>query len=447
MDKEPLIVAEEVNHFFGQGALRKQILFNVTCRVDKGEIVIMTGPSGSGKTTLLTLMGGLRSVQEGSLRITGCEMRGADPGKLREVRKDIGYIFQAHNLLYSLTARENVEMSLALHPEFSGGKGQERADAMLQSVGLEQRMSHHPDQLSGGQRQRVALARALAANPRIVLADEPTAALDKKSGRDVVEIMHNLAKKQGCAILMVTHDNRILDIADRIINMEDGRLSSFTQAVTDQLNALLSIRHDDELCQRVSQLTTEAFFRLLDETTREHLQFLKAIHLVDTFTSGAMLNAVIEAFTLKIGQIAGAERVTLFLLDEGKGELWSKVAQTEGGERLEIRIPRNVGIAGHVVETGEILNIHDAYAHPLFNREVDEKTGYRTRNILCIPVRDTGGKATGAMQLLNKKGTGPFGEADEREVTSFAASMGVILESWLRMVVNGKNQGRQDGGP
>jgi putative ABC transport system ATP-binding protein len=432
MDKNPLIIASSVNHFFGRGSLRRQILFDITCRVDEGEIVIMTGPSGSGKTTLLTLMGGLRNLQEGSLMINGCEMHDAAPARLRAVRKDIGYVFQAHNLLYSLTARENVEISLALHPEFAGRKRQKRAEAMLESVGMKARMSHYPNQLSGGQRQRVAIARALVANPRIILADEPTAALDKKAGRDVVDIMHDLAKKQGCAILMVTHDNRILNIADRIINMEDGRLCSFTQAVTDQLQALLHVRQDDEFLRRIFQLTTDDFLRLLDEAAKTHLQFLKAVQLVDTFTSGAMLDTLIEAFTLKIGQIAEAERVTLFLLDEATGELWSKVAQMEGAERLEIRISRNAGIVGHVVETGEFLNIRDAYAHPLFNREVDEKTGYRTRNILCIPIRDTGGKAIGAVQLLNRKGSQAFSGDDEREGVNFAASIGVILESWLK---------------
>ncbi|EKU98745.1 ABC exporter ATP-binding subunit, DevA family [Leptolyngbya sp. PCC 7375] len=188
------------------------------------EIVILTGPSGSGKTTLLTLMGGLRAAQSGSLKILGQEILGASKPVLNKLRCNIGYIFQAHNLLSFLTARQNVRMSLELHSHFLDQDLDEVAATMLTNVGLEDRIDYYPDELSGGQRQRVAIARALASHPKIVLADEPTAALDKQSGRDVVNIMQRLAKEQGCTILLVTHDNRILDIADRIIYMEDGQL-------------------------------------------------------------------------------------------------------------------------------------------------------------------------------------------------------------------------------
>jgi putative ABC transport system ATP-binding protein len=206
--------------------LRKQILFEVTASIEPGEVVIMTGPSGSGKTTLLTLIGALRSTQEGSMRVLGQELRDAPESKLVELRRNIGYIFQAHNLLNSLTARQNVQMSIELHSNIPKVKAHSMAESMLAAVGLGEWINQYPSELSGGQKQRVAIARALVCNPKIVLADEPTAALDKKSGRDVVEIMQNLAKQQGAAILLVTHDNRILDIADRIINMEDGRLTS-----------------------------------------------------------------------------------------------------------------------------------------------------------------------------------------------------------------------------
>ncbi|KYC43524.1 ABC transporter [Scytonema hofmannii PCC 7110] len=221
---EPVIVAQNLNHYFGEGALRKQALFDINLEINAGEIVIMTGPSGSGKTTLLTLMGGLRSAHEGSLRILGQEMRGAGQKQLREVRCNIGYIFQAHNLMTFLTAKENVRMSLELHDKYLDQDMDGKAIAMLESVGLGNRVSYYPESLSGGQKQRVAIARALVSQPKIVLADEPTAALDKKSGRDVVELMQKLAKEQECTILLVTHDNRILDIADRIVYMEDGNL-------------------------------------------------------------------------------------------------------------------------------------------------------------------------------------------------------------------------------
>lgn len=223
---ETIINASALNHYFGIGALKKQVLFDINLEIKAGEIVIMTGPSGSGKTTLLSLMGGLRSAQEGSLQILNQEMSGANKGDLTKLRRQIGYIFQAHNLMSFLTVKENVRMSLELHENYLQGDINAKAVAMLEEVGLGNRVDYYPENLSGGQKQRVAIARALVSHPKIVLADEPTAALDKQSGRDVVELMQKLAKEQGCTILLVTHDNRILDIADRIVYMEDGQLKS-----------------------------------------------------------------------------------------------------------------------------------------------------------------------------------------------------------------------------
>jgi putative ABC transport system ATP-binding protein len=220
----PVISVQNLDHYFGEDNLRKQVLFDINLAINPGEIVIMTGPSGSGKTTLLSLMGGLRSAQEGSLKILAQEMCGANKQQLTNIRLNIGYIFQAHNLLSFLTVKENVRMSLELHDDMLNLDLNAKAIAMLESVGLGDRAEYFPEKLSGGQKQRVAIARALISQPKIVLADEPTAALDKKSGRDVVELMQKLAKGQGCTILLVTHDNRILDIADRVVYMEDGRL-------------------------------------------------------------------------------------------------------------------------------------------------------------------------------------------------------------------------------
>lgn len=223
---EPVISINNLNHYFGKGQLRKQVLFDINLEIDTGEIIIMTGPSGSGKTTLLTLAGGLRSAQEGSLKVLGKELCGATNQQLTEARKNNGYIFQSHNLHSSLTALQNVRMGLEVHKSIPTQEMIARSQEMLELVGLDNRVNYYPDDLSGGQKQRVAIARALVGKPKIVLADEPTAALDKKSGRDVVELMQKLAKEQGCTILLVTHDNRILDVADKIIYMEDGYLKN-----------------------------------------------------------------------------------------------------------------------------------------------------------------------------------------------------------------------------
>jgi putative ABC transport system ATP-binding protein len=218
------ISVHQLDHYFGQGQLQKQVLFDVNLEINTGEIVIMTGPSGSGKTTLLTLVGGLRSAQSGSLQVLGRELHGATARQLTQARKHHGYIFQAHNLHGSLTALQNVKMGLEVHPDLSLNEMKTRSRIMLEQVGLGDRVDYYPDDLSGGQKQRVAIARALVSHPKLVLADEPTAALDSKSGRDVVTLMQSLAKEQGCTILLVTHDNRILDVADRIVHMEDGIL-------------------------------------------------------------------------------------------------------------------------------------------------------------------------------------------------------------------------------
>jgi len=221
-----VVEAVDLDFSFGSGDLRKQILFGVSMSVGPGEIVLLTGPSGSGKTTLLTLIGGLRQVAEGELFVLGRPLHAASARDLTAIRRDIGFIFQQHNLLEFLTARQNVELAMQLHPEVSAAEASVRSRKILEEVGLGERLDSLPGRLSGGQKQRVAVARALVGGPRLILADEPTSALDGQSGRDVVRLLQHLARTRGCPVLMVTHDSRILDIADRIIHMEDGRISS-----------------------------------------------------------------------------------------------------------------------------------------------------------------------------------------------------------------------------
>jgi putative ABC transport system ATP-binding protein len=235
---QPSVQISNLNFYFGEGDLKKQVLFDINLDIYPGQIVIMTGPSGSGKTTLLTLIGALRTIREGSLKVLGQETLGLNKNELVKIRKNIGFIFQAHNLFYSLTARQNVLMSTDLYPnQFSqrSGSASEHAADILTKLGLGERIDYKPHALSGGQKQRVAIARALVNKPKLILADEPTAALDKQSGRDVVTLMQQLAKEEGITILMVTHDNRIIDVADRIINLVDGNLDS-----DNELNRLLA---------------------------------------------------------------------------------------------------------------------------------------------------------------------------------------------------------------
>lgn len=221
---DPVVVIRNLNYAFGQGPLIKPVLVDISLDLYPGEIVILMGPSGSGKTTLLTLIGALRSLHSGSLKFQGREMLGAPERRLIQARQQIGFIFQSHNLLDCLTAQENVGMSLKLHKHLSVQERKAGSIAILKAVGLGAQVNDYPANLSGGQKQRVAIARALVSCPKLVLADEPTAALDSKSGRNAVEIMRRLAREEGCTVLLVTHDNRIQDMADRILEMEDGQL-------------------------------------------------------------------------------------------------------------------------------------------------------------------------------------------------------------------------------
>jgi putative ABC transport system ATP-binding protein len=215
-----------LNHFFGTGEARKQAIFDVNLTIARGSLTILMGPSGSGKTTLLTLIGALREIQDGSICLLNHELNGASEGELATLRRRLGFIFQAHNLHESLTATQNVLMGLEVHGKGNTTRQRAAAHHMLDLLGLTERLNYLPGNLSGGQKQRVAVARALVANPEVVLADEPTAALDKESGHTVVEMLKTLGKVRGTTTVMVTHDPRILEMADRIITLEDGRIMS-----------------------------------------------------------------------------------------------------------------------------------------------------------------------------------------------------------------------------
>jgi putative ABC transport system ATP-binding protein len=213
-----------LSHWYGTGSMRRQVLQQVDLRIGAGEVVLLTGPSGCGKTTLLTLVGALRAVQQGSVRVFDQELKAASRDQRQRLRRRIGMIFQGHNLLRCLTAEQNVQMGADLLPDLSYRARRDLAREWLRAVGLGDHLAKLPHDLSGGQKQRVAIARALAGRPQLLLADEPTAALDSRTGREVVDLLQGLARDQGCGVLMVTHDPRILDVADRLVQMEDGRL-------------------------------------------------------------------------------------------------------------------------------------------------------------------------------------------------------------------------------
>jgi putative ABC transport system ATP-binding protein len=426
------IVVEGLDHHYGRGALQRQILFNVSTSIPAGQIIIVTGPSGSGKTTLLTLVGALRAAQSGSVRILGEELNGASRRTLEAVRKRIGFIFQQHNLLGALTAAQNVELGLRVGGQHGRTALRRRAAAMLEAVGLGAHTDKLPEQMSGGQRQRVAIARALAGEPALLLADEPTASLDRVSGREVVELMQTLAREKGTTILLVTHDNRILDVADRILHLEDGRLSTFTDAVIantrQMMHTLATNNSRQSLEQTVAAMDEPTFRRTLQEMTEQSQQFLEAMSMASDEAYQSMLEQSLRVFTRRVGDLLNAERASLFLVDHKAGELVLRVAQ-DLPEVGTVRVPLGSGIAGAAATSGTVVRVDDAYADPRFNAAVDRATGFRTRSILCLPLHDTRGEVFAVTQLLNRRDGQPFDAADERRFAEFATSLGVLLES------------------
>jgi len=426
------VVVEGLNHYFGRGALRRQVLFDVSTTIPAGEIIIVTGPSGSGKTTMLTLVGALRSAQEGSVRILGNELRGARPGALEQVRRRIGFIFQQHNLLGALTAVQNVELGLRVAGRHGRAELRRKSNEMLEAVGLAGHTHKRAEHLSGGQRQRVAIARALVGQPAMLLADEPTASLDRASGREVVERMQTLAREQGTTILLVTHDNRILDVADRILHLEDGRLSTFTDAVianTRQMMHMLAQSNDkQDLEKLVAGMDEPAFRRTLEQLTQQAQQFIEATAMAGDEAYQSMLEQSLRVFTRRVGQLLDAERASLFLVDFDRQQLVLRVSE-DAPDGDPVRIPLASGIAGAAAASGKAVRVADAYADPRFNRAVDVQTGFRTRSVLCLPLHDREGRVFAVTQLLNRRDGAPFDDSDERRYGEFASSLSVLLES------------------
>ena len=224
MNSSKTVLIKNLSHFYGRNINKKQVLNNVNLSIEKGELVLLKGPSGCGKTTLLTLIGALRTCQSGDLKVLNNQLYGASTKTRQRLRRNIGMIFQGHNLLRCLTAEQNVQMGADLLPGLTYLQRREISRKWLSAVGLDEHSRKLPSDLSGGQKQRVAIARALSASPKLLLADEPTSALDSVTGREIVTLLKKLAKEQNCSVLMVTHDPRISDMADRILNMEDGKI-------------------------------------------------------------------------------------------------------------------------------------------------------------------------------------------------------------------------------
>ncbi len=415
----PVISMRDVNHYYGAGALRRRVLFDLTCDIWPGEIVIMTGPSGSGKTTVLTLAGALRSVQHGSMKILGEELNGARTNSLVRIRENIGFIFQQHNLLDGLTALQNVELALGVK-SLRRKEARVKSSAILQAVGLGDRMVDYPSRLSGGQRQRVAIARALVRRPKIILADEPTAALDKQSGRDVVELLRQLARRDGCAVLLVTHDNRILDTADRLMQLEDGRLGSFEAATsphaTHLLTALACMPDSRDLQTLLNCMNEREFLEVLKGLGAECEQFLNVLDMGDRDSIRLLLRNLLDLVFGKISILLAAQGAALLAIR--KGGLQTVLTH---GDINSIR----PDVAERAAARGEIVNVFG------------DDEGRGVDSILCVPIRGRNHRCHGIAQLVNKRGGGGFTAADERTFWDFSGPLGLLLESCERISPQG----------
>jgi len=224
MTSEPVLEAIDVVKELGSGAGKVQALKGVSLALVPGELTLLMGPSGSGKTTLLSILGCILTPTSGTVRVAGNATAGLGPEQLARLRRDhIGFIFQSYNLFPTLSALENVRIALDVRGE-KGFKAAARAEEVLRDVGLDHRLKYHPGNMSGGEQQRVAVARAIVTSPSIVLADEPTAALDTDNGQAVMALLARIAKEQNRSVLVVTHDPRTRPFADRTIRIEDGRI-------------------------------------------------------------------------------------------------------------------------------------------------------------------------------------------------------------------------------
>ena len=230
---EPLVQIKQLTKTFGEGDTRVEAVRRVDLDLARSEVVLVMGPSGSGKTTLLSMLGGLLRPTSGELWIDGVDITGLSERELAGFRaRRFGFIFQDFNLLQALSTAENVEVALNLAGT-RGGDAEERATELLAALGLDRRLRFHPDQLSGGERQRVAVARAIANHPALILADEPTANLDSRRGAETMRLLRRLAKEEGATVLIVSHDERLREIADRVLWLEDGRFKELAGLVTD----------------------------------------------------------------------------------------------------------------------------------------------------------------------------------------------------------------------
>jgi putative ABC transport system ATP-binding protein len=418
---EPLVTIRDVSHSYGSGALCKQVLFDITAEVWPGEIVIVTGPSGSGKTTMLTLVGALRRLQQGSLRVFDTELRGAPVETHVGVRQQIGYIFQLHNLLDTLTTCQNVQMSLG-ERALTSPAARSAALEMLDSVGLADHSASFPRELSGGQRQRAAIARALVRRPQLILADEPTSSLDKEAGRGVVEMLHRLARRHGCSVLIVTHDHRILDIADRVMQLDDGCLRAFSEPISTHavhlLTALSRLPGERDLMTMLNRLSEPDLLELLARLGAESEQYLNVLEMAVHSEAAGVFGLVLKCVFAKVAELLRSDEGQLFSIDRERNSLRLRVSA--GGGPITTEATQDYAVC--VAETG-----HAVLSAWTVEPSESEDQAEPSRHLMALPLRDRLGRVLGVSQFIRIRNQ--FTAADERTFRDYARAIGLVLEA------------------
>lgn len=359
---EPIIAVRGLRHSYGEGAFVREVLHGIDVDLPPGEIAIIMGHSGSGKTTFLTLVSALRAVQTGSVRVAGQELQGATDAVLTTARREIGFIFQKHNLIGALTARQNVQMALLIDRPADSVAA---ADALLAKVGLRGHEHKRPRQLSGGQQQRVGIARALARRPRVILADEPTASLDAQTGREIIEFIQSLARSEGCAVMIVTHDSRILDVADRILTLDDGRMietDAIFERLADELAGLFAglpqvfAYFPEDGPPRLAEYEAQhqqftAATEALNMRASDHVRLRlkpEAAHRADALQQ---LLAAVRSLETLLGEFAGHLRAAPPELQRGTGDALQQALETvlfTAGDALRTRDPGDIDILARI---------------------------------------------------------------------------------------------------
>ncbi|WP_299082509.1 ATP-binding cassette domain-containing protein [uncultured Paraglaciecola sp.] len=430
MAAEISISVKNLDFSFGSGDLKKQILFDISTDIYAGEIVIVTGPSGSGKTTLLTIVSALRSVNTGSVQILGKELCGAKGKQLEEVRKDIGFIFQQHNLIGALTALQNVVLGIRISGKFKGSQLEQRAREYLQIVGLGERIHYYPDQLSGGQRQRVAIARAMAAEPKILMADEPTASLDKQSGRDVVERMKTLAKEQGSTILLVTHDNRILDVADRIVYLEDGHIASFNEAVIDNSQQMMNVVADTPSALPNNQAESDFDFQyFMVDLSLQSQRILALKSKINPIAFNGVVTNALSKFTSQAAEKFKTQGFPFYLVsDDG----WIVSSLGDVAATNIANYPNQGGLVNFVRDAKQSILITDSLADAQVTPVIDMQTD-AAQMIMAVPLKRRSGEVFAVLQCRELVTQASYTSADLKSFELFCTSITGLLDAYTKL--------------